>query len=298
MSTPQAALFTLGSSHYHFLELNCREGVTREGVAAALRALAVPPPPPPEISSAAINALIALGPSLWRHLAAEVPPSLGPFPEQRGPKGLTAPSTQRDILLWFHGQSESALFDRARWALEVLHDVAQVELDQACFTYHDARDLTGFVDGSANPEGEDLLRAALIADGSCAGGSLVMTQKWLHKLRKFGALQVAEQERIIGRTKPDSVELEGDALPPDSHVGRTDFVKAGVPMKIYRRSAPFGTPTEGGLMFLAFACDADRFTTLLERMYDPVEPDRLLDFTTPMSGSYWYAPSVEQLGRL
>ena len=77
----------------------------------------------------------------------------------------------------------------------------------------------------------------------------MLTQRWVHDLDAFRALAVTGQERVIGRTKPDSVELEGDAMPPDSHVSRTDVASA----KIYRRGAPFGTVGEKGLYFLAFA---------------------------------------------
>ncbi len=60
---------------------------------------------------------------------------------------------------------------------------------------------------------------------------------------------MADQERAIGRTKPDSIELEGDAMPPDSHVSRTDLKRDGEAVKIYRRSCPVGTVRDAGLYF-------------------------------------------------
>ncbi|MDH5749785.1 MAG: Dyp-type peroxidase, partial [Rhodospirillales bacterium] len=167
------------------------------------------------------------------------------------------------------------------------------------FLYRDSRDLTGFIDGTANPKGGDIQIAALIPEGSNeAGGALMLSQRWVHDLEAFGKVPVAEQERIIGRTKPDSIELEGDAMPPDSHVSRTDVKVGEIAQKIYRRSFPIGTAAEHGLYFLAFACDIGRFQVQLERMFgvagDGVH-DRLIEFSKPVTGSYWFAPSMETL---
>ncbi len=71
----------------------------------------------------------------------------------------------------------------------------------------------------------------------------MLTQRWVHDLDAFGDLTVADQERVIDRTKPESIELDGDAMPPHSLVSRTDVSSA----KIYRRSAPFGSVAEHGL---------------------------------------------------
>ncbi len=113
----------------------------------------------------------------------------------------------------------------------------------------------------------------------------------VHDLDAFGGLTVADQERDIGRTKPDSIELEGDAMPPSSHVSRTDVSSA----KIYRRSAPFGS------VALAFACDIGRFDLLLRRMYGVADGeirDRLTVYSKPVTGSYWFTPSEEALNAL
>jgi putative iron-dependent peroxidase len=52
------------------------------------------------------------------------------------------------------------------------------------FRYFDARDLLGFVDGTANPTGLDLPASALVGDEDCAfaGGSYVVIQKYLRDL--------------------------------------------------------------------------------------------------------------------
>lgn len=64
---------------------------------------------------------------------------------------------------------------------------------------------------------------------------------------------------------------------------------------------PYGNTTEYGLYFIAFSCELDRFDYLLRRMYGLTEDgirDRLLDFTQPVTGAWWYAPTREWLAAL
>ena len=108
-----------------------------------------------------------------------------------------------------------------------------LKLDLAGFQYLDSRDLIGFIDGTANPKEDKAREAALIPEGQTgAGGSFVLSQQWVHNLPAFNSLSQSEQERVVGRTKPDSVELEGDAMPPTSHVSRTDYKENGKALKI------------------------------------------------------------------
>jgi len=123
---------------------------------------------------------------------------------------------------------------------------------------------------------------------------------WVHDLAAFHALSTYEQERVIGRSKSDSIELTGADMPPDWHVSRTDAERDGVAQKIYRRSVPFGRVAEHGLYFPAFACQLARLQFLLERMYGATSDgvhDRLIEYTMPVSGSYLFAPSAPALAR-
>ena len=82
-------------------------------------------------------------------------------------------------------------------------------------------------------------------------------QRWVHDLAAFHALPVAEQEGVIGRTKPESVELDDDVKPPTAHIARVVIEEDGEELEIYRRSVPYGTVDEHGLMFFAFSADPD-----------------------------------------
>lgn len=298
MSAPQSAIFTEGSSRFHFLEYRVDSEASPDALRHALRALLVPPAASAGVDPAPVNSLVAFGTALWNGLCPGGAPGQHDFEALHGSTGIHAPSTQRDVLVWLHGPEQGPLFDRARDATRKLADVATLELDQAAFMYHDSRDLTGFVDGSANPDADRRREVALVQTGPAAGGSFLLTQKWRHDLEKFHSRTVPEQEQIFGRSKADSVEFEGDALHPRSHVGRTDFKKDGVAMKMYRRSSPYSNGAEHGLMFLGFACSLERFDVLLARMFDQNDSDLLLQYTTPLSGAYWYAPSEAQLRSL
>ena len=289
MTQPQRGIFAEDSIHHHYLEYALGEADRATIVAALAKARS-------GAEATGARVVVAFGNDTWHRIAPDgVPDGLMDFEAIEGLDGASAPATQRDVLFWIHGAGVDQNLDAALAVHRALAAVATLELDEKGFTYRDSRDLTGFIDGTANPKDEAAREAALVPDGAPgAGGAFVLTQRWVHDLGAFAALPVADQERVIGRTKPDSVELEGDAMPPDSHVARTDLSAA----KIYRRSAPFGSATEKGLYFLAFACDIGRFDLLLRSMYgadgDGVR-DHLTFYSRAVTGSYWFAPSEEEL---
>ena len=301
MTTPQPGIFIEASQHHHYLEYTVAPGGDAQGLIKAIDELsAFGAGSAPD---QAANMVAAFGPELWARLSpAAVPEGLRPFEAIKGTDGHTAPATQRDIFVWIHGDRLDDVFDTALTVQGLMKPFASLAFDDRGFTFHDSRDLTGFIDGSANPKDEKARDAALIPDGRTgAGGAFVLTQQWVHDLDAFNAIPQAEQEQVIGRTKPDSIELEGDAMPASSHVSRTDVSEDGVALKIYRRSAPFGSAGRHGLYFLAFSCDPHRFDVQLRRMFGVSgdgEHDRLIRFSEPVSGSYWFAPSIEDLAAL
>src|SRR3954463_12413776 len=117
------------------------------------------------------------------------------------------------------------------------------------FRYFDARDLLGFVDGTANPTGAELPDASLIgadADPDFAGGSYVVVQKYLHDMAAWAALSTEEQEAIMGRTKIDNVEIDDDEAPRKSHKTLATIEDgAGGELAILRDNMPFGRPGAG-----------------------------------------------------
>ena len=300
MGQAQAGIFVEGSAHHYFLEYDAAGGAGVDAIREQLRtALSAAPGAPKDREP---QQVIGFADSLWRQLAPSsncLPEALRPFRAIEGVSGHRAPATQHAIWVWIHGDHHDENFARALWVHEAMRGVASLALEERGFCYRDSRDLTGFVDGTANPEEDARQLAALIPDGARgSAGSFVLSQRWIHDLSAFHGLPVAEQERVIGRSKPDSEELKGDAMPADSHVRRTDIEKQGAPLEIYRRSAPIGTVEEHGLYFLAFARDPGRFEALLKSMFgssgDGVH-DRLIEFSKPTSGAFYFAPSQADL---
>lgn len=295
MVTPQAGIFALGTRTHHHLEFDVRPGADMSAVAAAVGRLAEP-----HVTAGGNNIVVGFGADLWRRLSALPPADLGPFEPIDGLDGHSAPSTQHDIWVWIHGTGSDVVLDTTTAVCAALAPVADLADETECFVYHDSRDLTGFVDGTENPRPSDAARVASIADGCPgAGGSHVIAQRWVHDLDSFNGLEVAQQQEVFGRTKPDSVALPRAERPVDAHIMRAELLDDdGGERPIYRRSVPFGNAAERGLYFLGFSCERDRFDGMLARMFgtsgDGVH-DHLLDFSRAVTGSYYFAPSVEEL---
>ena len=292
MAIPQPGIFAQGTrSHYH-LEFDLRPDATDDAIVDALHGLREPP-----VTAGGSNIVVGFGADLWRRLRADdAPAELGPFEAIAG-DGRRAPATQHDVWVWTHGTGEDVELDVARAVVAVLTPVARLAAEQPCFVYLDSRDLTGFIDGTENPPVEEAFDVALVPDGRPgAGGAFVLAQKWVHDLDRFHAQKREDQEDTIGRTKPDSVEL--DDKPPTAHIARVVIEEDGEELELYRRSTPYGRVGELGLYFLAFSADPSRFTKMLHRMFgvggDGLH-DHLTDFTRPVSGAFYFAPSLDAL---
>ncbi len=206
------------------------------------------------------------------------------------------PGTQHDALVWLSGSAYDVVFDMARSVIRDLTGQASLADETSSWSYRHDRDLTGFIDGSENPTLLDAPVAALLPDGvPGAAGTVLLLQKWKHKVAEWEALPIAQQERIMGRTKSDSVELQNK--PSDSHVARTDQDEFG---NIFRRNMPYGSVGDHGTMFVGFSAEQKRLAKMLDSMAGLVSGtrDALTRFSEPLTGSYYFVPSVESLRRL
>ena len=291
MTLYQPGIFKEGNPHHVYLEFSMNDGYR------SLPQCDLVNTPIPEGEQ-----VISFGATLLSRISpAGSPQELAPFETIQGLDEKSAPATQRDLFIWIQSQRRDECFMRAMEWRNALANVAVLAQEEHGFVFRDSRDLTGFVDGSANPKGEKREEAVVIPDGPHQGGSFVFSQRWVHDLQRFHAETVHQQEKIIGRTKIDSIEFEGDEQPPNSHVSRTDLMRGTEPVKIYRRSTPAGTVRNPGLYFLAFSAKFWRFQYLLNSMFglsgDNIR-DQLVSYSKPVSGSFYYAPSQVQLERL
>jgi putative iron-dependent peroxidase len=254
-----------------------------------------------------LSCIVAIGSTLWDRLSPDRRPAeLHPFKEIRGPVH-SAPSTPGDLLFHLRAEREDMTFELERQLLDALGDAARVVDETTGFRYFDARDLLGFVDGTANPTGAELPDAALIgvdADPDFAGGSYVVVQKYLHDMEGWAALSTEEQEAIIGRTKIDNVEIDDDEAPRKSHKTLSTIDDgAGGELAILRDNMPFGRPGHGefGTYFIGYSGRLWVIEQMLERMFVGVPEgayDRLLDFSTAVTGSTFFVPTAGMLEEL
>ncbi|MGA7525572.1 MAG: Dyp-type peroxidase [Acidobacteriaceae bacterium] len=293
MATPQAGIFALGTSSHAYLEFDVLDATQREQFASTISAIREP-----RTTTGGVNFVIGFRPELWRSLLpADTPPGLEGFNREiRGIDGFSMPATQHDALVWLSGSAYDVLFDMARSVVGDLAALASLADETSSWPYRHDRDLTGFIDGSENPSLLDAPAVALIPNGAPgAGGSVLLLQKWKHLVTAWEALPTDRQEAIIGRKKLDSVELTDKPL--DSHVARTDQDQFG---KIFRRNMPWGEVHDHGTMFVGFAADQQPLSKMLESMAGLVNGtrDALTRYTQPLSGSWYFVPSVESLRHL
>jgi putative iron-dependent peroxidase len=272
----------------------------REGAAPESLVRAVADLRPPRTTVGGVNLVVGFRPELWRSVAPDgAPAGVHGFDEPlRGSGGYAMPATQADLWVWYAAAAYDIVFDLGTATVDALAPLATLVREATGWSYKHTRDLTGFEDGTENPTLYEAPGVALIEDGAPgAGGSVLLFQQWRHLAKDWSALPEERQERIIGRTKTDSVELGDDAMPPDSHVARTKVQANGAELPIFRRNVPYGTVSEHGTLFIGFSADQRRMHRMLEQMAgaDGGPRDALTRFTTPLTGAYYFVPSVEAL---
>jgi len=297
MSQPQTAIVPETGPFAHYTLLKIRQNPAL--VLAQLQAL---PALIEEVNGsqpgAQLTLSVAFSKSFWDLLAQSQPQELIDFP-QLGQGDIIAPSTPVDVLIHLHSLRHDLHFYVLRKFLEQVAEDVDVVDETSGFRYLDARDMTMFIDGTENPKAEQRREVAVIADGEFAGGSYVMVQRFEHNLPAWNRLNIKAQEKVIGRTKADSVEL--DDVPAASHVGRVDIKEEGKGLKIVRHSLPYGSVSGShGLLFIAYCHTLHNFKVMLESMYGETDgkTDQLLRFTQAKTGAYFFAPSQAMLAEL
>ncbi|MBD1566799.1 Dyp-type peroxidase [Vibrio sp. SA48] len=246
----------------------------------------------------ALTISIAFTKAFWQNVNQTMPEELDDF-AVLGEGDTVAPSTDVDVLIHCHSQRHDLLFYLLRKFMTPIADNATVVDETYGFRYLDSRDMTDFIDGTENPKDERRKEVAIIEQGELVGGSYVMLQRFVHRLPAWNRLNVAAQEKVIGRTKADSVEL--DNVPAASHVGRVDLKEEGKGLKIVRHSLPYGSVSgEHGLLFIAYCNTLHNFKAMLDSMYGVADgkTDQLLRFTQAVTGAYFFAPSADMLQSL
>jgi porphyrinogen peroxidase len=244
-----------------------------------------------------LTCVVGIGDRAWERLfGSPKPAELHAFPGFAGAVHH-APATPGDLLFHLRAHRLDLCFELAQRIMDRLRPHARVVDEVHGFRSFDERDILGFVDGTENPEGTDAGAAVYIGDEDpdFAGGSYVIVQKYLHDLGTWDALPTEEQERAVGRTKLSDIELQEQA--PNAHVALTQIVDPdGTEHQIMRFNMPFGNVgmPEYGTYFIGYARTPSVIEQMLTNMFvgsPPGTTDRLLDFSTAVTGNLFFVPT-------
>jgi len=245
-----------------------------------------------------LSCILGIGSDAWDRLfGSPRPAELHSFREIRsGPR--CAVSTPGDLIFHIRAKHMDLCFELATQIAARLEGAVATTDEVHGFRYFDERDLLGFVDGTENPTGSAAAEAVFIGDEdpAFAGGSYVIVQKYLHNLDAWNRLPTEAQEKIIGRTKLSDIELDDSVKPSCAHNALTVIEENGREIKILRDNMPFGRPGHGefGTYFIGYSRSPRTIEQMLENMFvgrPPGNYDRILDFSTAVTGSLFFLPT-------
>ncbi|WNG81321.1 Dyp-type peroxidase [Mycobacterium sp. ITM-2016-00316] len=250
-----------------------------------------------------LSVVTSIGSQAWDSLfAGPRPAGLHPFIPLDGPRHH-APATAGDLLWHIRAETMDVCFELAGRLMEAMADAVTVVDEVHGFNYFDNRDLLGFVDGTENPTGATADNATVIGaeDPDFAGGCYVHVQRYVHDMSAWRALSVDEQQNVIGRTKFDDIEMDDDVKPANSHIALNVITdEDGNELKIVRRNMPYGTVGKGeyGTYFIGYSRTPAVTERMLTNMFigdPPGNTDRILDFSTAVTGGMFFVPTVDFL---
>ncbi|MFT5235402.1 MAG: putative iron-dependent peroxidase [Shewanella sp.] len=299
MPREQLGVCAEGNLHSVYLMFNANEGIESQlrpclvNVAQYIHELS------DQLADSAFNGFIAVGANYWDSLyPSSRPAELKPFPAKNA-DNRDAPALEYDLFVHIRGDRFDTLHLVANEVCQMFEGLVELVDEERGFRFMDNRDLTGFIDGTENPKGRHRQEVALVGDEDIEfkSGSYVHVQKFAHNLSKWHRLPHKKQEDIIGRTKQENVEYESADKPLTSHIKRVNLKDAqGNSMEILRQSMPYGSMKEQGLMFISNCRNSENFEQMLHSMVHGDEQgnhDHLLHFTQALTGSSFFAPSLD-----
>lgn len=247
---------------------------------------------------------IAFGLNQWQQLYPSRPEHWHDLAPRSG--DFDMPAITADVFLHIASEQADLCFALVQAFMQACGDVVTVLNETTGFRYLDSRDLTGFIDGTENPqETDERAQAALLTSdaGEFANGSFVMAQRYVHHMKTWNEQSIANQEKIIGRTKQDSIELDDEVRPTNAHISRVIIEdEDGEELAILRHSLPYGNAGgEQGLYFVAYTPDLSILDAMIDKMFGTSGDglhDQFLHYTTPVDGAYFFMPSQELLTQI
>ncbi len=266
-----------------FLSYRRSEGASVAALVDGLNALTLPD-----------GVLVGIGPAVVSDLGRTIP-GLAELPDLSQEGALVdVPRTPIDLWVRVSGADPGEVLHRTRSFTTRMPQGLDLVDHTEGFLHNGGRDLTGYEDGTENPDADEAPQVAL-AHGhgpGIDGGSVLAVQRWVHTWADFDAMDKQAQDHAIGRERVSNDELE-DA-PESAHVKRTAQEDFDPEAFVWRRSMPWSDARGSGLVFLAFAATLDPFLAQMRRMagIDDGITDALFQFTRPVTGSVVWCPPV------
>lgn len=239
------------------------------------------------------SVVVGFGQSVTKVFGVEIS-GLKPMPAYSS-AGIDIPSTPCALWLWLRGVDRGELFHRSR-KLELLLEPA-FELTDVIdsFKYSENRDLSGYIDGTENPQDDEAIKTAIVSGQGegLDGSSFVAVQQWLHNFDVLSSMNEKEKDDAIGRHVSDNEEF--DEAPDSAHVKRSAQESFSPEAFVLRRSMPWAEGMDAGLIFVAFGQSFAAFDAILKRMIGDEDGihDALFNFTKPITGSYLWCPPMK-----
>jgi putative iron-dependent peroxidase len=240
------------------------------------------------------NIVIGIGQSFLDRFDRSIP-GLKTMPEFAS-SHIKLTSTPSDLWIWLRSDDRGDLYHHSRRVINRLSPAFEITGSVEAFRYAEGRDLTGYEDGTENPDGEAAVKAAICSSEDLAvnGSSFVAVQQWQHDLDTFDTFPAEKQDYMIGRRRSDNEEL--DDAPASAHVKRTAQESFDPQAFLLRRSMPWSQELRAGLMFVAFGKSFNAFEAQINRMLGNEDDviDALFQFSRVLSGAYYWCPPVSQ----
>ncbi|WP_286271322.1 Dyp-type peroxidase [Thalassotalea hakodatensis] len=256
-------------------------------------------------SEANLTGVIAIGANYWDELWPQARPTMLRSFEELKCDDRIAPAINYDLYVELRSDRADVNHIVAEKVCSLLAGGVELAEQVRGFRFLDGRDLTGFVDGTENPQGRFRRDVALIKneqDSEFAAGSYLHIQRYRHNLNLWNTLKVKEQEDVIARTKIDNEEYTTENKLPTSHIKRTNLKDSeGKSLEILRQSMPYGDMKLKGLMFVSYCHTPEHFELMLKSMIEGDEQgnfDHMLKYTQAETGASFFAPSLNFLAGL
>ncbi|PKI13086.1 Dyp-type peroxidase [Colwellia sp. 12G3] len=258
-----------------------------------------------QYSEANLIGVVAIGEAYWDEFYPQARPALlAPFPAMHSDDRV-APTNSFDIYIEIRSDRADVNHIVSTKVCQLFGDSVELIEQVQAFRFLDGRDLTGFVDGTENPQGLHRREVALVKeqdDFNFAGGSYLHTQRYQHNLTLWNSLAEHEQEDVYGRTKLDNVEYDSADKALTAHTKRANLKDdQGKNIEIVRQSMPYGDMKRKGLFFSSYCQSPKPFEIILKSMIHGDghgNSDHLLKYTQAETGSAFFAPSLTFLAQV